>query len=42
MEEKKYELIRFNDGEFSLNINVNPSEEIVWLNRKQKKETPVH
>ena len=32
MEEKKYELIKFNDGEFSLDVNVSPSEDTVWLN----------
>ena len=31
MEEKKYELIKFNDGEFSLDVNVSPIEETVWL-----------
>ena len=31
MEEKKYELIKFNDGEFSLDVNVSPSEDTVWL-----------
>ena len=35
MEEKKYELIKFNDGEFSLDVNVSPSEDTVWLNREQ-------
>ncbi|MCR5461854.1 MAG: virulence RhuM family protein [bacterium] len=35
MEEKKYELIKFSDGEFSLDVNVSPSEETVWLNRDQ-------
>ena len=35
MEEKKYELIKFNDGEFSLDVNVSPSEETVWLTQKQ-------
>jgi hypothetical protein len=30
-EGKKYELIKFNDGEFSLDVNVSPSEETVWL-----------
>ena len=34
-EEKKYELIKFNDGEFSLDVNVSPSEDTVWLNREQ-------
>lgn len=31
MEEKKYELIKFNDGEFSLDVNVSPSEDTIWL-----------
>ena len=35
MEEKKYELIRFNDGEFSLDVNVSPSEDTVWLTQEQ-------
>ena len=35
MEEKKYELIKFNDGEFSLEVNVSPDEDTVWLNREQ-------
>ena len=30
--EKKYELIKFEDGEFSLDVNVSPDEETVWLN----------
>ena len=30
-EEKKYELIKFEDGEFSLDVNVSPDEETVWL-----------
>ena len=34
-EEKKYELIKFNDGEFSLDVNVSPREETVWLTQKQ-------
>ena len=29
--EKKYELIKFEDGEFSLDVNVSPNEETVWL-----------
>ena len=29
--EKKYELIKFEDGKFSLDVNVSPSEETVWL-----------
>lgn len=31
MDGKKYELIKFNDGEFSLDVNVSPSEDTVWL-----------
>ena len=31
MEEKKYDLIKFSDGEFSLDVNVSPSEDTVWL-----------
>ena len=30
-QEKKYELIKFEDGEFSLDVNVSPDEETVWL-----------
>ena len=29
--EKKYDLIKFMDGEFSLDVNVSPDEETVWL-----------
>ena len=35
MEEKKYELIKFNDGDFSLDVNVSPSEDTVWLTKEQ-------
>ena len=38
MEEKKYDLIKFNDGEFSLDVNVSPSEDTVWLTQKQMAE----
>jgi hypothetical protein len=31
--ENKYELIKFEDGDFSLDVNVSPNEETVWLNR---------
>ena len=31
-QEKKYELIKFEDGDFSLDVNVSPNEETVWLN----------
>lgn len=30
-EEKKYELIKFMDGDFVLDVNVSPSEDTVWL-----------
>ena len=33
MEEKKYDLIKFSDGNFSLDVNVSPSEDTVWLNK---------
>ena len=33
--EKKYDLIKFEDGNFSLDVNVSPDEETVWLNREQ-------
>ena len=32
--EKKYELIKFEDGEFSLDVNVSPNEDTVWLTQK--------
>ena len=33
--ENKYELIKFEDGDFSLDVNVSPGEETVWLTQKQ-------
>ena len=33
-QEKKYELIKFEDGEFSLDVNVSPNEDTVWLTQK--------
>ena len=30
-QEKKYDLIKFEDGEFSLDVNVSPDEDTVWL-----------
>ena len=30
-DEKKYELIKIEDGEFSLDVNVSPNEDTVWL-----------
>ena len=34
-EEKKYELIKFKDGDFSLDVNVSPSDETVWLSANE-------
>ena len=36
--EKSYELIKFEDGEFSLDVNVSPSEDTVWLTQAQMAE----
>ena len=33
--EKSYELIKFEDGDFSLDVNVSPSEDTVWLTQAQ-------
>ena len=33
-QEKKYELIKFEDGEFSLDVNVSPNDETVWLSQR--------
>ncbi|MDE6241690.1 MAG: virulence RhuM family protein [Anaeroplasmataceae bacterium] len=33
--ENKYDLIKFEDGEFSLDVNVSPNEDTVWLNSEQ-------
>ena len=37
-EEKKYELIKFEDGEFNLDVNVSPDEDTVWLTKQQISE----
>ena len=34
IQEKKYELIKFEDGDFRLDVNVSPEEETVWLTQK--------
>ena len=31
----KYEIIKFIDGEFELDVNVSPEEDTVWLNAKE-------
>ena len=33
--ENKYELIKFEDGDFSLDVTVSPNEETVWLTQEQ-------
>lgn len=35
MDNNNYELIKFEDGEFSLDVNVSPKEETVWLTQAQ-------
>ena len=35
MEEKKYELIKFKDGDFSLDFKVAPNEDTVWLTQEE-------
>ena len=37
-QEKKYELIKFEDGEFNLDVNVSPDEDTVWLTKQQISE----
>ena len=34
-EEKDEILIKFEDGDFSLDVNVSPNEETVWLTQEQ-------
>ena len=34
-EQKNYELVKFVDGGFELNVNVSPKENTVWLTQKQ-------
>ena len=36
--ENKYELIKFEDGDFSLDVNVSPVEDTVWLTQAQMAE----
>ena len=35
MEQKKYEIVKFVDNGFELEVNVSPKEETVWLNQEQ-------
>ena len=34
-QEKKYELVKFVDGELELEVNVSPDEETIWLSQEQ-------
>ena len=34
-ENNKYELVKFIDGEFELEVTVDPKEETIWLTQKQ-------
>lgn len=38
MIDKNYELIKFKDGDFSLDVNVSPTEDTVWLTQSQISE----
>ena len=38
MNKKNYDLIKFEDGDFSLDVNVSPSEDTVWLTQAQMAE----
>ena len=31
----KYDIIKFEDGEFSLDVSVDPNEDTVWLTQKE-------
>ena len=33
--ENKYDLIKFEDGNFSLDVNVSPDEDTVWLSTNE-------
>ena len=35
MDNNKYEIIKFEDGDFSLDVNVSPKDETVWLTQAQ-------
>ena len=35
IEEKSYELIKFEDGDFSLDVKVSPNEDTIWLNAQE-------
>lgn len=35
IDKTNFELIKFEDGDFSLDVNVSPNEETVWLTQAQ-------
>ena len=35
MIKEQYEVIKFEDGDFSLDVNVSPNEDTVWLTQAQ-------
>ena len=35
IDKTKYEIIKFEDGDFSLDVNVSPNEDTVWLTQAQ-------
>ena len=35
MEQEKYEIVKFVDNGFELEVNVSPSEDTVWLTQQQ-------
>lgn len=34
-DEVKYEIVKFKDNEFELEVNVSPKEETIWLTQEQ-------
>ena len=34
MSDKKYEIVKFIDNQFELDVYVNPNEETIWLTQK--------
>ena len=34
MDQEKYEIVKFVDNGFELEVNVSPTEETVWLNQQ--------
>ena len=38
MEQEKYEIVKFVDNGFELEVNVSPAEDTVWLSQQQMSE----